>query len=271
MPVIAIDTPRDPRIALYYGVSDPDLLRVHHAFVIEGRLVVRRFLQESRWPARSVLVTEPALASLRDVLAINPELPVYVAPQPVLNAVAGFNIHRGCLALGERPAPRAWSAILDELPPVSRVVGLDAVSNGDNVGGIFRSAAALGGDAVLLGPGCSDPLYRKSIRTSIGATLVVPFAGVGEWAEVADALRARGFLVLALTPADDAEPIPRAADALAVKPRLALLAGAEGDGLSGQAVAAADLRIRIPMTGGADSLNVTVAIGIALDRLRAPR
>lgn len=268
MPVIPLDDPDDPRVSLYRGVADPVLLRDHGVFVAEGRLVVRRLLTTSPFRTCSVLVTEPARAALDDVLTARPDVPVYVAPQAVLNEVAGFHIHRGCLALGARPAPRPWPDVLDAAGVLSRVLVLEAVSNADNIGGIFRSAAALGADAVLLGPGCCDPLYRKAIRTSIGATLDVPFAEAGPWPEVGNALRARGFLVLALTPADDAYPISMVAAEHRHRQRIALLAGAEGDGLTPAAIDDADLCVRIPMAGGIDSLNVNVAVAIALHRLQ---
>ena len=143
------------------------------------------------------------------------------------------------------------------------------MSNADNVGGIFRSAAALGAGAILLAPGCCDPMYRKAIRTSVGATLVVPFAPVDSLRDTALDLRSQGYLVVALTPRTDAVPIAEAAARHAAHPRLALLAGAEGDGLGTEALEAADVRVRIPMTGGVDSLNVNVAVGIALERMRA--
>ena len=268
MAVIAIEDAGDPRLALYRGVSDPALLARHSAFVVEGRLVLQRVITESGLALASVLVTQPALQALAGELALRPDVPVYVAPQEVLNGVAGFNIHRGCLAIGiRRPTPDA-AALVDALPPAARVVILDSVSNADNIGGIFRSAAALGASAVLLGPGCGDPLYRKAIRTSIGATLVLPFATFEAWPTTIEMLRARGFETIALTPALNAEPIREAAARLASAARIAVLAGAEGDGLGAEALTLSDIRARIPMAKGVDSLNVTVAVAIALDRLR---
>jgi tRNA G18 (ribose-2'-O)-methylase SpoU len=265
MPVIPITAPIDPRIALYRSATDGVLLRHHGLFVAEGRLVVRRLLEESPFETVSVLVTEPACEALAPLLDARSDLPVYVAPQPVLNDVAGFNIHRGCLALGRRRPPGEYVGF--EVPP-ARVVVLEAVSNADNVGGIFRSAAALGAGAVLLAPGCCDPLYRKAIRTSIGASLVVPFAHVRSTRDAADELRAAGYVVVALTPAAGAMSLADAAAAHAADHHLAVLAGAEGEGLMPESLAAADLRVRIPMANGVDSLNVNVAVGIALDRLR---
>jgi tRNA G18 (ribose-2'-O)-methylase SpoU len=267
MPVIPIDDAGDPRVALYRGVTDAALLRGHGLFVAEGRLVVRRLLSESPLEPVSLLVTGHAHAALADALATRPALPVLVAPQSVLNEIAGFNIHRGCLALGRRPRAPDWRALVGGADAPPRIVVLEAVSNADNVGGIFRSAAALGAGAILLAPGCCDPLYRKAIRTSIGASVVVPYAEVASPREAADALRAAGYVVLALTPDPRATPIAEAAATIAVEARVALVAGAEGEGLTEEALAAADVRVRIPMAGGVDSLNVNVAVGIALHSL----
>jgi tRNA G18 (ribose-2'-O)-methylase SpoU len=183
-----------------------------------------------------------------------------------MNDLAGFNIHRGCLAIGLRP-PRLSTAQLLDIVGLDRLVVLEGVSNADNIGGILRSAAALGGDAVLLGPHCCDPLYRKAIRTSIGASLVVPFAFVGAWPADIDLLRGAGFTVVALTTSAEAPRIETVAAGLANQPRVAILAGAEGTGLSPEAHAAADLHVRIAMRSGIDSLNVAVAVSIALHHL----
>lgn len=205
-----------------------------------------------------MLVTDPAHKAMRDVLD-TAQVPVFVVDQPTMNAVAGFNIHRGCLAIAERPGPAGLADLpLDE---ARMIVVLEGVNNPDNVGGIFRSAAAFAVDAVILGPSCSDPLYRKSIRTSMAATLEVPFADAGAWPHAIAELRARGFVVLALTPAADATPIEEIPGNLE---RVAILVGAEGEGLSAAALHAADYRLRIPMPGNADSLNVTVAASIAM-------
>jgi tRNA G18 (ribose-2'-O)-methylase SpoU len=184
---------------------------------------------------------------------------VLVVDQATMNGIAGFNIHRGCLAIAERPEPLTLRQL--PLATLGRAVVLEGVNNPDNVGGIFRSAAAFGVDAVVLGPGCSDPLYRKSVRTSMAATLAVPSAAAGDWPAAVRVLREHGLRVLALTPASNAtslDALPRDLD------RVALLVGTEGDGLTQEALDAADDRVRIPMRGSADSLNVTVAASIAL-------
>jgi tRNA G18 (ribose-2'-O)-methylase SpoU len=263
--LIAIDDPDDPRIALYRGASDPELLRDHHAFMAEGRLVVRRLLADSYMRARSVLVTAAALESIRDVLAkTTNDLPVFIVSRGVIEAVTGFDIHRGCLALGERATPADPAALLDRDGPV---LVLEQVSNPDNVGGVFRNAAALGGSAVLLSPGCGDPLYRKTIRTSMGASLVLPFAYVEDWPGGLEALRASGLHLVALTPSATAVDIDDAAVTLRRR-RLALLLGNEGYGLSQTALARADAHVRIPMRPASDSLNVAAASAIALHVFR---
>lgn len=253
-----ITGPDDPRIADYRSVSDADLLRERHAFIAEGRLVVRRLLTQSWYRTRSVLVTPAARDSLADALA-SADAPVYVGSLELLRAITGFNIHRGCLAVGERPAPVAPRALLTRGDPI---VVLEGVANADNVGGIFRSAAAFAAAGVVLGPGCCDPLYRKAIRTSMGAALTMPFARDEAWPSALGELRQAGWTVLAFT------PDPQAADLDAIRgerhARVAVVLGGEGFGLSEAALALADRRVRIPMRGTTDSLNVAVAAGIAL-------
>lgn len=270
MPIIAIDDPLDARLEDYRIVSDADLLRTRGRFIAEGRLVVRRLLESARFTTRSVLLTAPALTVLADLLPTrHPDLPVYLISQAAMNATVGFNIHRGCLAAGERPPRCGLDTLLDATTPEHLVV-LEQISNADNMGGIFRCAAALGGDAIVLGPHCCDPLYRKAIRTSIGATLAVPFAHASGWPDAITALARRGFRVVACTPDASAPAIDDVAAALAHAGPLALLLGAEGEGLSPGVLRTASHRVRIPMRSGVDSLNVTVAAGIVMHRLWSP-
>jgi len=256
--VIRIASLEDDRVADYRYLTAPHRLRDAGLFVAEGRLVVRRLLPNPRFRTRSVLVTEPAFDALRDILE-QTAADVFVIDQHTMNAVAGFNIHRGCLALAERPASRTLTDL--PLETLQRVVILEGVNNPDNVGGIFRSAAAFGVEAVVLGPACSDPLYRKCVRTSMAAALAVPFVEAGVWPQAVRTLRDRGLRVLALTPAPDAMPLDEVSRHL---DRVAILVGAEGEGLTRDAMEAADQRVRIPMGGWTDSLNVTVAASIAL-------
>jgi tRNA G18 (ribose-2'-O)-methylase SpoU len=263
--VIHVASVSDARLDDYRNIPDPNLLRDHGIFVAEGRHVVRRLLTESRFATRSLLLTPPAHDSLSDLLPRAAHIPVFVVSQEAMNAITGFNIHRGCLAIGERlPLPR-WQELARG---ARRLVILEHVSNADNVGAIFRNAAAFGVDAVLLGPSCTDPLYRKAIRTSMGAALKVPFAVMPEWPGDLRALQGEGFTVVALTPAPDAEDLRNAvAQRLSAANRIALLLGHEGAGLSDEALRSADLRVRIPMTAEVDSLNVATAAAIALYEL----
>ena len=178
-----------------------------------------------------------------------------------MNAIAGFNIHRGCLAVGERLPPPAWESLASG---ARRLVILEHVSNADNVGAIFRNAAAFGLDAVLLGPSCTDPLYRKAIRTSMGAALRMPFALMEDWPQDLYRLKTGGMSLLALTPSARAETLDRVAPSL----RTAVLVGHEGEGLSDAALRASDIQVRIPMASGIDSLNVATAAAIAFYALR---
>jgi tRNA G18 (ribose-2'-O)-methylase SpoU len=263
--VTSISSLDDERVAAYEWVADPRRLEHEGLFVAEGRLVVPHLLAASsrhgRWfgTAHSVLLSPAAFEQMRPQLEPYPQVPVFVAPQEVLNELVGFNIHRGCLALGRRPVTPALDH--GDLAAATRVVVLEGVNNPDNLGGIFRSAATFDADLVALGPACADPLYRKSIRTSIGATLDVPYAQAEPWPEALGLLQRAGFRVVALTTAATATPLR----GLTAEPaRIALLAGAEGTGLSEAALAAADERVTIPMSGRVDSLNVGIAVAIAL-------
>ena len=272
MPIIRIDNAGDERLGDYRGVSDPDLALRSGLFIAEGRLVVRRLLAESRFATRSVLVTEPALAALAGVLEARPALPVFVASQAVMNEMAGFDIHRGCLAIGERPAPCPWQELVQLPTPKSQLPGplvmvLERVANADNIGGVFRSAAAFGASAVLIDPASTDPLYRKAVRTSMGAALQVPFARAEPWPAALIDLPALGFAVIAMTPAPDARPLRDVADAIAGRP-VAIVLGHEGEGLTTNALAACEFHARIPIGSGVDSLNVATAAAIALYEFR---
>ena len=265
MPIVRVDDTQDPRLVDYRTVPDPVLLRERGLFVAESRLVVRELLAHPRLRTRSLLVTEAALESLRDLLDTRPDdLPIYVGTPQVLRQIVGFQVHRGCLAVGER-SERANDAGLPRLLSARLVVVLEDVGNPDNVGGIFRNAAAFGAECVLLSPKCCDPLYRKAIRVSLGATLRVPFGHIDDWPDGLIRLRHMGFTIAALTPEPDAEDVE---DFVADVPlRVALLLGTEGPGLSQAATARADRRVRIPIAPAIDSLNVATAAGIALHRI----
>jgi tRNA G18 (ribose-2'-O)-methylase SpoU len=253
----------DPRLEPYRHVGDAAWLRTNDLFVAEGRLVVERLIAGGGYTIESVLVTPAAFHALeRSVSGI---APVYVADPRLVNGITGFNFHRGCLAIVRRPSPRSLADFVE----ARRLIVLEGIGNPDNVGGIFRSAAALGADGVILDPTSSDPLYRKAVRTSMGAVLRLPFTRVESWPESLHELRTMGFTVAALAPGG-ATTVDRFADAQRVDTRLAFLAGAEGPGLSEAARALADVTVRIPVDPRSDSLNVVVAVSIALQRLTSP-
>ena len=234
----------------------------------EGRTIVERLLTRSRFPVRALLMTRATANGLALPLAgLQASARVYIADARVISSVVGFGFHRGCVALGERrPEPT-----LDELlvPPGPRaLVVLDELADPDNVGGVFRNARAFGVDAAVLSSGTADPLYRKAIRVSAGATLCLPFARLAAWEAGLRRVQACGYTLVALTPDPTAVDIDNLERAPA---RLALAVGAEGHGLGAITRATAQLRVRIPMAAGVDSLNVATATGIALHRLRGSR
>lgn len=266
MALIPVDTASDPRLADYRGVAEPERLRHAGLLVAEGRQVVRTLLAVRRLRVRSLLVSQAAFDALDDLLAPRlPDLDVYLAPQAVFAPLTGYTINRGCLAIAERPAPVRLDERLDCEPAAKLLVAAEGIANPDNLGGLFRNALAFGADALLVGPSCSDPLYRKTIRVSMGAALQVPFVEAVPWPDCLRSLAARGFAVVALTTDPSAIPIDEAARRRPA--RLVLLAGSEGSGLTAAARATATLAVRIPMAPGVDSLNVATATGIALHRL----
>lgn len=268
--VIDVSGIADSRLDDYRNIPDPELLRSRGIFIAEGRHVVRRLLA-SRFRTRSLLLTPAALEGLADLVERAEDLPVYVVSQDAMNQITGFNIHRGCLAVGERPPAARWD---DVVRTASRVVVIEHVSNADNVGSIFRNAAAFGVDAVLLGPACTDPLYRKAIRTSMGAALRIPFATITDWPADLGRLRASGFTVLALTPSPTASPLRTTTHGGAQRSwgdRVAIMVGHEGEGLSTEALDAASAQVKIPMAAGVDSLNVATATAITLYELSLSR
>ena len=256
MPTIWIDDLADPRIEQYRSVSDGELMRRRNLFVAEGRLVVGR-LFASGHRVVSVLVNEASRRALEPSLSALPEsVPTYVCGTDDFASITGFNLHRGCLALAERPADRSLDDVLQDS---DRVLILEGVTDADNVGSAFRNAAAFGA-RVLLSPSCCDPLYRKAIRTSMGSVLGTPYARLNNWPGDLGAIRSSGFFLVALTPGRHAVDL----SSCARHPRMALLVGREGPGLSAEAERFADLCARIPMRGEVDSLNLATATGIAL-------
>jgi tRNA G18 (ribose-2'-O)-methylase SpoU len=266
MPQIRLDDLNDPRAVDYRAIGDAELLQRRGCFVAEGRLVVQRVLGNGSLAVRSLLLSEAAASALAPALAdLRSDVPIYICGPEDFIVLTGFNIHRGCLALVDVPTPIDLSALLST---AQTVVVLEAVANADNVGGVFRNAAAFGADAVLLSPTCCSPLYRKAVRTSMAAVLKVPFGRLDPWPDSLAMLRACGFTIVGLTPRQPSESI----DAFASRPRpdrLALLVGAEGPGITEAALSLVDIRVRIPISDEVDSLNLSVAVGIALSRLRA--
>ena len=265
--VVVLDGLDDPRVAEYRDMGDHDRLVARGLFVAEGRLVVERLI-DTRVHLRSLLLNRAALDALGPRLEhLGPETTTFVCATEDFEQLTGYNIHRGCLALAERPAPR----LLDDLLVRARsLVLLEDVGNPDNIGGVFRNAAAFGAGAIILSHGCADPLYRKAIRTSMAATLRVPFATVpfpDLWEAALTRVRVAGFQLVALTLGDGAMDL-RAFASAPPPARIALLLGAEGQGLRPETEALADVRVRIPITSAVDSLNVSVAAGIALYQLR---
>jgi len=266
-----IDDPEDPRLADYRDLRD-HLFRLRRGlFIAESRTIVRRLLEGRRFRTRSILLTQPALDALCDVLDTNGAgATLYVSHHEIIKAVAGFDFHRGCLAVAERGVEPSVEALIASAGTRLLLV-LEDVSNPDNVGGVFRNAMAFGADGVLLSSGCADPLYRKAIRVSVGGTLSMPFAHLTDWTGGLGRLRDAGYTLLALTPDPAALDLEELGHKRPLPARIAFLLGSEGQGLAPATKAAADLEVRIAMAPGADSLNVATASGIALHRLRALR
>jgi tRNA G18 (ribose-2'-O)-methylase SpoU len=266
----------DPRLSGYALLGAAGALRRSGSFIAEGRLVVQRLLQSGRYVIESLLLNPAALSALEPEL-VELDAPVYVCAPTFFEGLTGHHFHRGCLALAKRPREPSLAALLER---ARTLVVLERVGDADNVGSVFRNAAAFGADAVLLGPGCADPLYRKAIRTSMAATLYVPFTTLGtpqgpafdpteRWPACVGGLRQHGFELLALTPRQPAKTIDEWVTGSGGS-RVALLVGTEGDGLSPELSLLATERLRIAMRPGVDSVNLAVATGIALSRLMRP-
>jgi tRNA G18 (ribose-2'-O)-methylase SpoU len=260
MPVIRIEQLGDSRLDDYRNVPDAELIRRRGLFVGEGRLVTRRLLAGGHRVV-SLLLNEPSFKSLEDALGrMLEDLPVFVCSTAELSGIVGFNHHRGCLALAERPPDREPAEISAR---AGLLLLLDGVTDADNVGSAFRNAAAFGAGGVLLSA-CCDPLYRKALRTSMGSVLQMPYARSRNWPRDLERLKVEGFSVVALTPAADAIDIAAFARREPKAARIAVLVGSEASGLAAGTLALADESVRIPMAPGVDSLNLATASGIAL-------
>jgi tRNA G18 (ribose-2'-O)-methylase SpoU len=232
----------------------------------EGALVVQRMLG-SRFAPFAMLGTDRRLTELSADLA-GVDVPYYRVDADVMARVVGFHLNRGVLAAARRPRQFTLGEVLDG---AHTVAVLEGVNDHENLGSIFRNAAGLGVDAVVFGPGCADPLYRRAVRVSMGHALLVPFARAEGWPSDLDMLRNRDFRLLALTPDPQAVVLPEAIGSVADDP-VAILVGAEGPGLTERAMRATDMRVRIPMSRGTDSLNVATAAALAFyERARLAR
>lgn len=259
--IIPIENAGDPRLSDYRNLTDVQLRKIKEPaeglYIAESSKVIRRALAAGHVP-RSFFLSEKWVPELSDVLEDWEHIPAFLGTPAMLEQVIGFNLHRGALAAMTRPAP---VEVGDLLARARRVVVLEDIVDHTNIGAVFRSAAALGIDAVLVSPRCADPLYRRSIRVSMGAVFQVPWARLPEWPDSMELLRAAGFATAALALADDSLTIHELA--ARNEEKLALILGTEGDGLSARTLAAADFSVMIPMAAGVDSLNVAAASAVA--------
>ena len=283
-PLIEVEDPADPRLDSYrdlnHPVKRPDLDAEHPIFIVEGKLTVERLLTSS-YRIRSLLVDDHHLASSGDLVTATRArgVPVYVGSRALVAETVGFDLHRGAVAAAERPRPLSAARVLSEAVRVSLgadsiplVAILEGVNDHENIGALFRNAAAFGVTGVLLDPTSADPLYRRSIRVSVGHVLHMPFARSTPWPDGLEQAREAGFLLAAMTPqSTTAIDVPNLGLA-ALKDRMsgpsrcrgiALLFGAEGPGLTRGAIASSDVVVSIPMAAEVDSLNVATAAALA--------
>lgn len=264
-PVVEVDDPDDPRLADYRSLTDVALRSSieapHGLFIAEGALVIER-ARAAGYELRSALMTSEWLDRSAEVL-VGSDAPVYVGSDATLRALTGFHVHRGALASVHR---RPLHTVGEVISSAYRLAVVEDIVNHTNLGAIFRTAAALGVDGVVISPQAADPLYRRSVRVSMGAVFTVPYARATSWPGVFDELRDAGFRTLALTPGEGATDLAELE--AAHDDRIALAVGTEGDGLSREVIDRCDGAVRIPMAAGIDSLNVATAAGIALWHLR---
>ena len=260
-----VDDPTDPRLDDFIRLKDLNLRKKLETerglYLAEGAVVIERALGAGHVP-RAMLVSRSRLAECRD-LPIG-DAPLYVAPDALMEEITGYDVHRGAIASMNRPPLPDLDDIIGD---ARRLVILEDLTGHTNVGAIIRSVAALGADGVLVTPHCADPLYRRSIRVSMGTVFQVPWTRIEPWPRGIDRLRDAGFAIVAMEPTEDSVPIDRyAAD---LPDRIAVILGTEGDGLGQTTRDLADVRVRIPMAAGVSSLNVASAAALALWELRA--
>jgi tRNA G18 (ribose-2'-O)-methylase SpoU len=261
-----LESAGDPRVADYTQLTDVHLRKLREPaegmYIAESSRVLRRALAAGHRP-RSFFLAEKWLADLQDVLSAYPDIPAFIGSAALLEEITGFHLHRGAMAAMQRPAAVPLHELL---AGAHRVAVLEDIVDHTNVGAIFRSAAALDIDAVLISPRCGDPLYRRSVRVSMGTVFQVPWARLESWPQDLSLLKDEGFTVAALELTEDAVDV----DHLAARnpDRLALVLGTEGAGMSAETLAAVDLAVKIPMRTGVDSLNVAAASAVAFWELR---
>jgi tRNA G18 (ribose-2'-O)-methylase SpoU len=267
VPTVLVDEADDPRLADYVRLREVSLRKLLETerglFIAEGERVIRRAIEAGYRP-RSFMLAERWLAGLADVTGRWPEVPIYLVSEQLAETVSGFHVHRGALASMHREQRHGVADLL----ALHRLVVLEDIVDHTNVGAILRNAAGLGWDGALLAPRAADPLYRRSVKVSMGAVFSLPWARLTDWAAAPDLLRRSGFTTIALTPATDAVDLEEARRSMVGADRLAILLGTEGTGLSATWAEAADVRARIPMSAGIDSLNVAAAAAVACYRLR---
>ncbi len=283
-PLVRVDDPDDPRLDLYRDLNDPasriGLVADQSAFVVEGRLAVDRLLT-SEYTVRSLLVDDHQVTAAGDLVAATRAqgAPVFVGSRAMVAGTVGFALHRGVVAVANRPAPAGVGQLLANAAAMSAPEGasplvavLEGLNDHENIGALFRNAAAFGVAGVLLDPTCADPLYRRSIRVSVGHVLHVSFARLVPWPTGLRQVRAAGFVVAALAPRPAADSGVPAVSLAELKARMsgpdhpvgvALLVGAEGPGLTDASLAASDVIVPIPIADRVDSLNVATAAAVA--------
>jgi tRNA G18 (ribose-2'-O)-methylase SpoU len=287
-PLVGIDDPDDPRLDLYRDLNDPagrmQMDADQSVFVVEGKLAVDRLLA-SGYTVRSLLVDDHQVTVAGDLVAATRSrgAPVFVGSRAVVARTVGFALHRGVVAIADRPPPTDMGPLLADAAGTSHRQGapplvavLEGLNDHENIGALFRNAAAFGVAGILLDPTCADPLYRRSVRVSVGHVLHMPFARVRPWPAGLHRVRAAGFLVAALAPRPATDGHPPVVALTELRARIsgsggpvgvALLVGAEGPGLTGGALAASDVVVSIPMAHGVDSLNVATAAAVGFHAL----
>jgi tRNA G18 (ribose-2'-O)-methylase SpoU len=262
--IVPIDSPADPRIDAYRDIRERDLVGRDGLFVAEGKVVLAMLLASRSYRPQSLLIAAHRLDALASLIADIPDdVPIFAAGQDVIDSIAGFPLHRGILAIGRRIDVPDADTLLSRMNARANILLLSGISNHDNMGGIFRNAAAFGAAAILLDSDCCDPLYRKAIRVSVGAALLVPFAKLARDDDPIALLGRHGFSAIALTPSGATLLADVAPDA-----RNAVLLGTEGEGLPADLIARAKT-VRIAMAPGFDSLNVATTSGIVLHHLQS--